>query len=161
MTSNYEKVCEFNTAFDVKTAEYFDFNVFKSDPKLIQYRLSLITEEYNELLDAVKNHDYTETVDALTDILYVVYGMFTSIGCDADKAFDLVHNNNMTKLCDNENDAIETVEYYKLHPELGYDTPDYKLSPDNKHYVVYNQSTKKILKSIKWKNVDLSKLWEN
>ena len=37
--------------------------------------MKLIREEVEELEDAVKNHDLTETIDALSDILYVVYGM--------------------------------------------------------------------------------------
>jgi fructose-1,6-bisphosphatase len=110
-----------------------------------------------ELEEAVKNKDFVETVDALADILYVVYGMSTRIGVDMDNVFDVVHQNNMSKLCSTEEDAKASVEYYLANKEkLGYDSPAYRLAEDGKHYVVYNQSTKKVLKSIKWQPVDLS-----
>ena len=54
-----------------------------------------------------------ETIDALADILYVVYGAGASFGIDLDKAFDIVHRSNMSKLCQTEEDAIETVRIYK------------------------------------------------
>ena len=37
-----------------------------------------------------------ETIDALTDILYVVYGAGSSFGINLDKSFDIVHESNMT-----------------------------------------------------------------
>ena len=70
----------------------------------------MITEEYNELLEAVENHDYVETVDALADIMYVVLGMGRAIGVDLQKAFDIVHDSNMSKLCVSEEEAKQTVE---------------------------------------------------
>ena len=82
-------------------------NITKDDPKLIKYRLSLIIEEAEELKEAVKNHDFKEIVDALADLLYVVYGMGTSIGVNLDKAFNIVHESNMSKLCNTEEEAIE------------------------------------------------------
>jgi len=39
-----------------------------------------------------------EIADALTDILYVVYGAGHSFGIDLDECFDEVHSSNMTKL---------------------------------------------------------------
>ena len=56
-----------------------------------------------------------------------------------------------------EEEAKETVKYYVDNKEkLGYDSPAHRKAPDNEHWVVYNQSTKKVLKSINWKPVDLS-----
>ena len=37
--------------------------------------------------------------------------------------------------------------------KTGYDTPAYRLSDDGANWVVYNESTGKILKSIKYKPV--------
>ena len=37
-------------------------------------RIDLIEEELEELWDAINKKDLKETIDALTDILYVTYG---------------------------------------------------------------------------------------
>ena len=39
-----------------------------------------------------------EIADALTDILYVVYGAGHAFGIDLDECFNEVHRSNMTKL---------------------------------------------------------------
>ena len=158
LSSNFEKVVDFNKQFGITLNEKPIKDIFDLDPKLVQYRMSLIREEMKELEDAVITKNYTETVDALTDILYVVYGMYASIGTNADLAFDIVHDSNMSKMCKNEQEAIDTVAWYKSHQELGYDTPNYRKSYDDKYYVVYNESTKKILKSIKYTPANFSKL---
>jgi len=131
---------------------------FDKNPQLVKLRMSLIDEEVNELREAMKNHDMTETLDALADILYVVYGTGISLGFSLDTAFDLVHQSNMSKVCHTEEEAKETVEWYKKYYLLGtkklvYDTPAYKLSPDKKYWIIYNKSTGKILKSINYKPV--------
>ena len=155
MSTNYEKVLlEFNKSFGVKTIDTPTLDIFDKDPKLVDYRLSLIEEEFNELKDAISKKDFVEVVDALTDILYVTYGFYTAIGVDGDKAYKLVHESNMSKLCKTEEEAIKTVEFYKNDGR--YDSPAYRLSPDGKYYVVYNQSTTKILKSIYYKPVSFN-----
>lgn len=254
MKTNYQKVLDFNTCFNHKVSENSYKNVFDEDKKLVELRLSLIKEEINELIEAYKNNDVVEIIDALSDILYVAYGlcvcfginidekyteyikknlgylkldfdnddlksktnfnksqkiialysdindyldniknfMFKSnletinkslqdsytdletscnkkdfddvilniykvikytylfgihIGIDLDKSFEIVHNSNMTKICDTEELAIETVQNYKNNDNR-YDTPNYK--KNNFGYVIYNESTGKILKSIKY-----------
>ena len=149
--SNFEKIGEFNTAFGVKTNNTPQKDIFDTDRKLIEYRLSLVNEEVQELNDAVKNKDFIEAADALIDTLYVVYGFCSSVGIDADKAFELVHKSNMSKLCVSEQEAKDTVKSYESDDR--YDSPAYRLSDDGKHYVVYNKSTSKILKSINYNPV--------
>ena len=157
--TNFVKVKdEFNVCFGVDNNVVPQKNLFDKDPKLVKYRLDLIEEEVTELREAISNKDFTETVDALTDILYVVYGAYTAFGVDADKAFDLVHKSNMSKLCKNKKEALATVEYYKNDDR--YDSPNYRLSPEGKYYVVYNESTKKILKSINYKPVSFETIIE-
>lgn len=154
--TNFEKIYEFNKSFGVKTYTTPQKDIIYKDKKLIDYRLSLVNEEVNELNEAVKNKDFTETIDALADILYVVYGFFTSIGVDGDKAFDLVHKSNMSKLCISEEEAKKTVESYKN--DTRYDSPEYRLSDDGMYYVVFNKSTSKILKSINYKPVNFDSI---
>jgi NTP pyrophosphatase (non-canonical NTP hydrolase) len=161
MESNFRKVVEFNTQFGVLQSATLipKPDILQQDPVTVEFCLKLIREEMRELEEAVRDNDIIETVDAIGDILYVVYGMAARIGVDADYAFNLIHENNMSKLCKSEEEAIRSVEYYEENKnKLGYDSPAYRKAVDNIHWVVYNQSTKKVLKSIEWKPVNLEKV---
>ena len=154
--SNFEKVVNFNEIFGVKTHSTPQLNIFDSDPSLVSLRMKLIREEVQELEDAVAQKDMTEAVDALADILYVVYGAGASFGIDMDKAFDIVHSSNMSKTCKTMEHAEETVEWYKKNSEEYNKTnpaqapiaPAIRKSEDGKLFVVYNETTGKILKSV-------------
>ena len=95
--TNFEKVKQFMQTFgqEVKTKASF------SDEKTNQLRLDLISEELEELKNAMDNKDLLEVADALTDILYVTYGAGHAFGINLDKCFDEVQNSNMSKLDDN------------------------------------------------------------
>lgn len=153
MTSNFLKVIDFNKQFGNSVPNTLQNYAFSEDPKTVKLCMSLIGEEVKELEKAVNESDITETIDALADILYVVYGMGARLGIDLDKAFDIVHKSNMSKLCTSEDEAKATVEFYKNQFKNGtmpYDSPDIKKSYDGSKYVVYNKSTGKVLKSINY-----------
>ena len=158
MSSNFEKVLEFNKAFGVTTHTTIQHDIFDKDPKLIQYRLDLILEEVEELKQAIKDKNMTEIIDGVSDCIYVLLGMATACGFNPDHAFSIVHNSNLSKLCETEQDAIITVEKYRSERPQRYDSPAYRLSDDGKHFVVYNQSTMKILKSYKYTPADFTEL---
>lgn len=61
-------------------------------------RLSLIQEERDELLVASEEGDIVGVADALSDLLYVIYGMGHVYGIDLDRCFAEVHRSNMSKL---------------------------------------------------------------
>ena len=158
--SNFTKVVDFNKIFGVPVFDNIQNEVFTQQPELVDLRMKLIREEVQELEEAVKNHNMVETIDALSDILYVVYGAGATFGIDLDHAFDIVHRSNMSKLCMTEEDAVETVRIYKEKYENGkspYDTPTYRRSKDGKYWVVYNKSSGKILKSINYTQVNFNK----
>ena len=92
--TNFEKVGLFMKTFgqEVKTKPSL------SSEKINSLRINLISEELEELKEAIKNNDLKETIDALTDILYVTYGAGHAFGVDLDKCFDEVQNSNMSKL---------------------------------------------------------------
>tara|TARA_B100000524_G_scaffold103637_1_gene49853 strand:- start:539 stop:910 length:372 start_codon:yes stop_codon:yes gene_type:complete len=92
--TNFEKVGLFMKTFgqEVKTNAGFP-----SD-KINKLRINLIEEELEELKDAINKKDLKETVDALTDILYVTYGAGHAFGVNLDKCFEEVQNSNMSKL---------------------------------------------------------------
>lgn len=154
MPTNFEKVREFNRVFGLPRHSSPQKDITKTDPKLTKLRVDLITEECQELIDAVKDNDFVEIVDALADILYVAYGAGDSFGVDLDKAFAEVHNSNMSKLCPDEETAKRTVQWYKENKLDVYDSPEYRQSEDGKYWIVFNKSSGKILKSIEYKAVD-------
>ena len=157
MTTNFDKVCSFMRIMGQETPSA----PVKPEtiPETTNLRVSLIEEELNELKEAVKNHDFVEVLDALADILYVTYGAGAAWGVDLQKAFDLVHDSNMSKICTSIQEAEQTVKWYKDHPEKGYPTPEYrKADGDSNSYVVFEKSTGKILKSINYKSVQLSQI---
>lgn len=94
MKTNFEKVKEFHQTFGI---ESLDSPTFPSD-KIQKLRIELIREEFEELKEAIADNDIVEVADALTDILYVVYGAGDAFGIDLDKCFNEVHRSNMSKL---------------------------------------------------------------
>ena len=92
--TNFEKVGLFMKTFgqEVKTKPGL------STQKINDLRISLINEELQEFKEAIKDNDLKEVADALTDILYVVYGAGHAFGINLDKCFDEVQNSNMSKL---------------------------------------------------------------
>lgn len=76
--SHSEMVKTFMEIFDQPINTKYDFD----DRKLEQFRLNLIKEEINELKDAILKHNMIEMVDALADILFVVYGAGHTFGID-------------------------------------------------------------------------------
>ena len=92
--SNFELVGDFMEAFGQEVQlepTWPDFNTR-------ELRLELIQEELDELSDAVADRDMIQIADALTDLLYVVYGAGHAFGIDLDECFQEVHSSNMSKL---------------------------------------------------------------
>ncbi len=92
--SNFEKVGDFMEAFGQEVL----YVPTMPDFNLAALRLDLIEEEVQELRDGLGRSSLLEVADALTDILYVVYGAGHAFGIDLDDCFDEVHRSNMTKL---------------------------------------------------------------
>ena len=154
--SNFEKVAQFNDAFGNNKIDKLTTETYNEHPKLIELLLSLIKEECQELEDAVKDKDPIETRDALSDILYVVYGMQYRLGIQGDEDFNIVHNSNMSKLCNNEEEAIKSVDNYLTKYKSGespYDSPYFKKLDNINKWVIKNKSTGKVLKNINYKKV--------
>jgi len=158
--TNFTRVSEFHAAFGEKNNTSAPRpNVFDQDPAMVKLRLDLIHEEVQELVEAVQNKDLDGTVDALTDILYVTYGAGAAFGVNLDAAFDIVHRSNMSKLCETEEVAKATVTKYEEQWAQGegkYDSPAYRRAPDGCHWVVYNKSSGKVLKSMLWSPPDFT-----
>ncbi len=75
MKTHFEKVCDFNKAFDYKQYNIHDGNALEKYPKEAKYRYDLIHEEgVVELGMAIRTNNKIETMDAIADLLYVLYG---------------------------------------------------------------------------------------
>ena len=94
--TNFEKVKEFMDAFgqEVVTKPKWP------DAKTMELRIDLIEEEVKEFNEAIcdASGSLVDVADALSDILYVVYGAGHAFGIDLDKCFSEVHRSNMSKL---------------------------------------------------------------
>jgi len=136
MKTNFEKVREFHEAFelDINDEPYKD--VFDKNPKLVNFRMQLIDEEVEELREAIKNKDEIETIDALADILYVVYGAGISFGLNLDTIIrpnksDMVNfANSIMHLLDTEVDKLRKAIKHKNMDET-------ENALENILYVVY------------------------
>lgn len=120
-------------------------------------RVSLIAEELEELQDAIKDKDIVEIADALCDIQYVLSGAILEFGL-GDKfreLFEEVQRSNMSKACENEEEAKLTVEHYKKEK----DTDAYYEQRDGK-WLVYRVGDNKTLKSINYSPADLKSIIE-
>ena len=92
--SNFDDVKTFMKIYrqEVKTKSSFP------NKKIVRLRYDLIKEELDELSIAIKEKNIIEVADALTDLLYVVYGAGHAFGIDLDKCFGEVQRSNLSKL---------------------------------------------------------------
>lgn len=128
------------------------------DDKRCKLRVSLLVEELNELVEGIKSKDIVEVADAFCDLQYVLSGAILEFGL-ADKfkeLFDEVQRSNMSKACNNELEAKDTVAHYKL--EKGVDC--YYEEADGK-YLVFRREDRKTLKSIYYSEANLKRIIEN
>ena len=157
--SNFNKVKLFKNeilGFDISSIS------IKELISLINFNLNKI---YLELEYNCTIVDSDETIvskfelvsDNLFNLLKWTYLMTYSIRADSDYDFSIVHESNMSKLCDNEDDAKATVDDYQIKYIAGvspYDTPYYYYLEGLDKWIVKNLSTGKALKNIKYKKVN-------
>jgi len=65
--------------------------------KFLKFRLDFIKEELDETFDAYFNRNDVEVLDGLIDILVVTLGTLDVFKCDTPKAWENIHNSNMSK----------------------------------------------------------------
>lgn len=96
MKTTIEMVKEFHEAFGVECAD----KQLDASENVRALRIDLLMEELTELIEAVDNNDAESTLDALTDIQYVLDGAYLALGFASVKqaAFEEVHRSNMSKL---------------------------------------------------------------
>lgn len=92
--TNFELVGDFMESMDQEVRMIPSF----PEEHIQNLRKDLIEEELDELNLAIDNQDLVEVADALTDLLYVVYGAGHAFGIDLDECFEEVHRSNLSKL---------------------------------------------------------------
>jgi predicted HAD superfamily Cof-like phosphohydrolase len=146
---NYiKKVEEFHTTFKapvLKTPQI-------PSSERCDLRINLIQEELNELKEAIKNNDLVEMADACGDLMVVLCGSILEFGMGDkfNEIFNNIHNSNMSKACNSEQEAIDTVSFYN-----DKDGTDAYYVNDNDKWLVYRKSDDKVLKSINYIRTDL------
>ena len=96
MLKQLKKVKEFHESFDIHNGE---------NPSILPVqdwylRLQLMLDEVKEYEDACIEGNLVEVLDSLVDQAYILYGTILRHGLQDvfEKAFDMVHENNMSKL---------------------------------------------------------------
>lgn len=89
-------VSEFHHVYSLPTSFKPIENPLKSSHSLLRY--NLIKEEFEELTLAFASNDPVEYLDALADLVYVIYGDALVKGWNLPHALERVHESNMSKL---------------------------------------------------------------
>lgn len=112
-----------------------DQSVNGFDEKQFAMYVNLISEEYQELLEATLSNDQVETLDALIDILVVTIGAIHSAGFDGESAWKEVMSTNFAKI--EANGKVRKREDGKVLKPQGWEPPN--LKPFLKKKGVFNK----------------------
>ena len=152
--------------------------VFKNELSVLNTQVSRYAMLLDFLEDTIEGRDFSDTTDTLVNFITASYKIGSLFGVDIDECFAEVHRSNMTKLCKTENEAQITVSDYIRKKEVrdkmleeatsdeqkeeihktnkAYEDPGHREAPLAQYWVVYDQKTSKILKSINFENPKLA-----
>lgn len=125
------------------------------DEKRCKLRVALIAEELKEFEVAILQNDIVAVADALCDIQYVLSGAVLEFGL-GDKfkeLFEEVQRSNMSKACNSEEEAKETMDYY-----MKKDGTECYYKEEGGKFLIYRKSDNKTLKSIRYSPADLDSI---
>lgn len=122
-----------------------------------ELRVSLLQEELNELKDAIADQDLVEIADALCDLQYVLSGAVLEFGMGEKfpALFDEVQRSNMSKACNNQQEADETISFYQEKGEEAFS----QASGDKIN--VHRTNDHKVLKNKYYSPADLKSILED
>ena len=147
-----DKVSEFHEVFEHPILDTPQI----PDAKRCGLRVNLITEELQELREAILANDIVAAADAFADLQYVLSGAIIEFGLKDkfDALFAEVHRSNMSKACQTIEEAKETMFVY------GGEGVESHYEERHGLFFVYRTSDKKTLKSIKYLKADLKSIIE-
>ena len=148
------QVKEFHKTFDVPVLK----NPEIPSKERCELRVSLLQEELDELKKAIDDNNLVEITDAICDLQYVLSGAILEFGLGNkfNELFNEVQRSNMSKACDSEREALETLLFYK-HKD---GTEGYYKEVEGK-WLVYRSQDNKVLKSINYSPANLKDILEN
>lgn len=119
-----------------------------------ELRIKLLQEELDELKQAIADNDLVEIADALCDLQYVLSGAVLEFGLGNKfvELFDEVQRSNMSKACNNQQEADETIIFYK---EKGVDAYS---EVSGKKINIHRASDDKVLKNKHYSPADLKNI---
>ncbi|MEC5394303.1 nucleoside triphosphate pyrophosphohydrolase family protein [Bergeyella sp. RCAD1439] len=146
------QVAEFHKTFDapiLKTPQI-------PSKERCELRVALLQEELDELKAAINDHDLVGIADALCDLQYVLSGAVLEFGLGERfvELFNEVQRSNMSKACNTQQEADETIAHYKAKGEEAY------AKPRGTKINVHRCSDDKVLKSIRYSPADLKSIIE-
>jgi len=116
-----------------------DFEVSKNCNLML--KLCSYTEANIRIQEAINACDFVKLRNSLALLLTIVKSLSVRLGINHDADFKLVHESNMSKLCDSLEQAQETVNDYIEKYTTGkseYDSPYYTYLPDIRRWMVKN-----------------------
>ena len=125
-------------------------NTSVNDERMDLHR-SLFLEEMNELLYAIDTNDIEEVEDGVADLIFVMVGMLMELGVNPHESFYKVYESNMSKICNSEEEAQQSVDAYAkgTHPnKMGKKIECVFEKTTKDKYVVKRKSDGKVMKSI-------------
>ena len=112
--------------------------------------LSLIGEEYLELMVAINDKNFIETLDALSDLKVVITGLQIMLGQDPSHNDQIVMDSNNSKFITTKQVAMDSVAKYK---KQGIDT---HIASAANELVILRTKDNKIMKPTTFKTPDWS-----
>lgn len=135
-----------------------DFNVISGKTGVpssddLKNQVRLITEESKELLEAFENESLINTLQELTDVLVVSFGLleqFRKLNYDVDGALLAVADCNLSKFTKDRNEAWDSMEqYHKSNVKCVVE-----FNQEHRVYVLKDEKDK-VRKPLKFKKVNL------
>lgn len=128
MLKQLKKVKEFHEAFQIVN----NTRPVLLSPQEWELRLDLMREELTEYKDACTNVDLVGVLDSLVDQAYILYGTILRHGLQDvfEKAFDMVHENNMSKLGPDGKPIMQNDDCLIEAPDLISDIVDDIIKPE-------------------------------
>jgi predicted HAD superfamily Cof-like phosphohydrolase len=145
-TSNFQKtlhICKLLNILDDNTEPKYILNEFPLKIRSLSHALLMCNTSSVHMI--------------LIDMLFDLYKVGYVCHYNLDILFEEIHRSNMSKLCNSEQEAIDTVQWYKNNQQDRYPQPIYEKIGNNK-WVIFDKSTGKRLKSIKYSPPFISSL---
>lgn len=118
--NNQKDVTEFMAAADQYIGETPHLN--EKNEQQARLYIDLIDEEFRELCDGFLRRHIGDIADGGADLVWVVQGLFTTLGIDFNKVWEEVRASNMSKVSDN--GKIKKREDGKILKPESYFKPD-------------------------------------